>query len=498
MAPKLPDAGALAGCKVIDLSRVLGGPYCTQILADHGADVLKIEPPGGDETRGWGPPFLGDTASYFVGVNRNKRGMTLDLSQAAGQELLRHLLADADVLVENFKPGTLEKWGLGYDTLKERFPKLIHCRVSGFGADGPLGGLPGYDACAQAMCGLMSVNGEADGDATRVGLPVVDMVTGLNAAVAILLALNERARSGLGQFLDITLYDCALSLLHPHAPNYFYSGKTPGRSGNAHPNIAPYETLPTASGRSSWRSATTASSRSWRKCWKRQRWPRTRAMPPTPTGWRIARPCATTSPPCLRITRRRPWPTACCAPACRPRPCRRWTRRWRIRTRAIAAWCWNRATTAASARPSNCRARPPRCAACRPIWRRPSHSGRGISARSMRRTARLARAFSCLPNQSRASDCRHSLHPLACLACTDNSLHDCCIARLPADLDFSHHTGPPFMAGTEERCAAIPALHARSLDVALARLPIEREQGERLWLRTPPAAIRNRTPRSSG
>jgi crotonobetainyl-CoA:carnitine CoA-transferase CaiB-like acyl-CoA transferase len=248
MAATLPNAGALAGCKVIDLSRVLGGPYCTQILADHGADVLKIEPPGGDETRGWGPPFLGDTASYFIGVNRNKDGMTLDLSQPAGQELLRHLLADADVLVENFKPGTLEKWGLGYDTLSRDIPALIHCRVSGFGSDGPLGGLPGYDACAQAMCGLMSVNGEADGEATRVGLPVVDMVTGLNAAVAILLALNERVRSGLGQFLDITLYDCALSLLHPHAPNYFYSGKVPGRSGNAHPNIAPYETLPTANG----------------------------------------------------------------------------------------------------------------------------------------------------------------------------------------------------------------------------------------------------------
>ncbi len=248
MAATLPNAGALAGCKVIDLSRVLGGPYCTQILADHGADVLKIEPPGGDETRGWGPPFLGDTASYFIGVNRNKDGMTLDLSQPAGQELLRHLLADADVLVENFKPGTLEKWGLGYDTLSRDFPALIHCRVSGFGSDGPLGGLPGYDACALAMCGLMSVNGEADGEATRVGLPVVDMVTGLNAAVAILLALNERVRSGLGQFLDITLYDCALSLLHPHAPNYFYSGKVPGRSGNAHPNIAPYETLPTANG----------------------------------------------------------------------------------------------------------------------------------------------------------------------------------------------------------------------------------------------------------
>jgi len=240
--------GSLAGCRVVDLSRVLGGPYCTQILADHGAEVLKIEPPTGDETRGWGPPFLGDTASYFIGVNRNKRGMALDLASPDGQARLRALLAGADVLVENFKPGTLEKWGLGNEALRAAYPRLVHCRVSGFGADGPLGSLPGYDACAQAMCGLMSVNGEADGEATRVGLPVVDMVTGLNAAVAILLALNERHRSGQGQFIDITLYDCALSLLHPHAPNYFYSGRVPGRTGNAHPNIAPYETLPTRTG----------------------------------------------------------------------------------------------------------------------------------------------------------------------------------------------------------------------------------------------------------
>lgn len=240
--------GALAGCRVVDLSRVLGGPFCTQILGDHGADVLKLEPPAGDETRHWGPPFEEGLASYFIGVNRNKTGLTLDLSQSAGQDFLRTLLADADVLIENFKPGTLEKWGLGYDTLKELFPKLVHCRISGFGADGPLGGMPGYDACAQAMCGLMSVNGDADGEATRVGLPVVDMVTGLNAALAILLAMQERTRSGLGQFLDITLFDCAISLLHPHAANFFGNGKIPGRSGNAHPNISPYETVETKTG----------------------------------------------------------------------------------------------------------------------------------------------------------------------------------------------------------------------------------------------------------
>jgi len=242
------EAGALAGCKVIDLSRVLGGPYCTQILGDHGADVYKIEPPSGDETRAWGPPFLDGTASYFLGVNRNKYGLSLDLSQAQGQALLKAMLADADVLVENFKPGTLEKWGLGVQALQQEFPRLVHCRISGFGADGPLGGLPGYDACAQAMCGLMSVNGQADGEPTRVGLPVVDMVTGLNAALAILLAINERQRSGRGQFLDITLFDCAISLLHPHAANYFLGGAVPRRTGNAHPNISPYESFPTRSG----------------------------------------------------------------------------------------------------------------------------------------------------------------------------------------------------------------------------------------------------------
>lgn len=239
---------SLTGIRVVDLTRVLGGPYCTQILADHGAEVLKIEPPAGDETRGWGPPFIEDTAAYFMGVNRNKKGLVADLSTEGGQLFLRELLSQADVLIENFKPGTLEKWGLGKDALQKAFPQLIHCCISGFGADGPLGGLPGYDACAQALCGLMSVNGEKGGAPTRVGLPVVDMVTGLNAAIGVLLAVNERRSSGQGQYLDISLFDCAVSLLHPHAPNYFASGKVPGLTGNAHPNIAPYESFPTASG----------------------------------------------------------------------------------------------------------------------------------------------------------------------------------------------------------------------------------------------------------
>jgi crotonobetainyl-CoA:carnitine CoA-transferase CaiB-like acyl-CoA transferase len=238
--------GSLEGLRVIDLSRVLGGPYCGQILADHGADVLKIEPPQGDETRTWGPPYENGVASYYIGLNRNKRGMCMDLTQPAEREKLLGLLADADVLLENFKTGTMEKWGLGHDTLQARFPRLIHCRVSGYGADGPLGGLPGYDAAIQALSGIMSVNGEAGGQPLRVGLPVVDMVTGLNAALGVLMALQERQRSGLGQFVESSLYDSGLSLLHPHAANWFGDGRIPGLTGNAHPNIYPYDAFPTA------------------------------------------------------------------------------------------------------------------------------------------------------------------------------------------------------------------------------------------------------------
>ena len=151
--------GALSGLKVIDCTRVLGGPFCSQWLGDHGADVIKVEPPQGDETRGWGPPFKDGAASYFIGVNRSKRGIALDLRQPDGREVLHRLLAEADVLIENFKTGTMEKWGIGYDTLSARYPRLIHARLSGFGADGPMGGLPGYDAVVQAQAGLMGVNG---------------------------------------------------------------------------------------------------------------------------------------------------------------------------------------------------------------------------------------------------------------------------------------------------------------------------------------------------
>jgi crotonobetainyl-CoA:carnitine CoA-transferase CaiB-like acyl-CoA transferase len=238
-------AGALAGIRVLDLSRILGGPYCGQILGDHGADVLKVEPPGGDDTRTWGPPFKDGVASYYHGLNRNKRIQHLDLTAPEDRDKLMALVAQADVLVENFKTGTMERWGIGYAQLSQQFPRLIWCRVSGFGADGPLGALPGYDAAVQAMAGIMSVNGEAGGDALRVGLPVVDMVTGLNAVIGVLLALQERHQSGQGQFVEAALYDSGLSLLHPHAANWFMDGRAPRRTGNAHPNIYPYDALRT-------------------------------------------------------------------------------------------------------------------------------------------------------------------------------------------------------------------------------------------------------------
>lgn len=238
--------GALAGLKVIDLTRVLGGPYCTMILGDHGAEIIKLEPPQGDEVRDWGPPFLDGDASYFIGVNRNKQSVGLDLAKPAGRAVLLRLLESADILIENFKPGSMEKWGLGYEeVLAKKFPRLIHCRVSGFGATGPLGGAPGYDAIVQAVVGLMSINGTATSGPTRMGTPIVDLGTGLYSAIAILMAVNERHGSGLGQYLDMTLHDCGMALLHPHAANHLLNGKRPVATGNPHPNLAPYATFTT-------------------------------------------------------------------------------------------------------------------------------------------------------------------------------------------------------------------------------------------------------------
>ncbi|MEM9736982.1 MAG: CoA transferase, partial [Pseudomonadota bacterium] len=240
--------GTLTGVKVIDLTRILGGPFCTQWLGDHGADVIKIEPPQGDDVRHWGPPFDDEigAASYFLGVNRNKRGMALNLRLEEGRAVLLRLLESADVLMENYKPGAMEKWGLGYhEVLSKKFPRLVHCRLSGFGTDGPLGSMPGYDAVIQAQAGLMSVNGPAGGPPTRIGVSLVDISAGMAAAFGIASALYERERSGQGQYIDMTLYDAALSILYPHYANYLLSGANPVITGNQHPNLAPYDVYPT-------------------------------------------------------------------------------------------------------------------------------------------------------------------------------------------------------------------------------------------------------------
>jgi crotonobetainyl-CoA:carnitine CoA-transferase CaiB-like acyl-CoA transferase len=241
---------ALEGLRVIDLSRVVAGPLCTQTLADHGADVIKVESPGGDETRHLGPPFTAiGSAAYFGNLNRGKRALALDLTRPDAREVLLRLLEGADILVENLLPGTMERWGLGFEhDLLPRFPGLIYCSISGFGRDGPLGGLPGYDAVLQAMCGLMSINGDPAGGPTRVGVPIVDLVTGHMAVSGVLMAVLARNRTGRGQRVEATLFDSALSILVPQAVNWMHSGRPPGLLGSAHPSIAAYDRYRCADG----------------------------------------------------------------------------------------------------------------------------------------------------------------------------------------------------------------------------------------------------------
>ncbi|MGW0576352.1 CaiB/BaiF CoA transferase family protein [Streptomyces sp. NPDC002920] len=242
--------GILKGLRVLDLSRVLAGPYCAQMLSDHGADVIKVEGPAGDETRSWGPPFHPDgTSAYFHGLNRNKRNLSLDLSTSAGREVVARLIAEADVVVENFKTGTMARWGLGYEeVLEARHPRLVYCRISGFGTDGPLGGLPGYDAVLQAYGGLMSVNGYPEREPLRVGVPIVDLMAANLAFSGILLALHDRNAGGRGQLVDIALLDAVVSLLHPHSASWAADGRIPQRTGGAHPVVAPYQVFSTQSG----------------------------------------------------------------------------------------------------------------------------------------------------------------------------------------------------------------------------------------------------------
>src|SRR5438552_3747283 len=239
----------LEGITVLDLTRVLSGPYCTMLLADMGARVIKIEQPGkGDDTRGWGPPFVKGESAYFLSINRNKESVTLDFKHPAGRAVLDRLLAGADVLVENFRPGTLSKIGLDYPSLAARHPRLVYCSISGFGHTGPRRREAGYDAVMQAEGGLMSITGSADGPPFRLGVAIADIVSGMFAAQGITLALFARERTGRGQAVDIAMLDSVVALLSYQAGIYFATEKAPGRLGNRHPTIVPYETFPAADG----------------------------------------------------------------------------------------------------------------------------------------------------------------------------------------------------------------------------------------------------------
>ena len=252
--------GALSHLRVLDLSRILAGPWATQMLGDLGADIIKVERPvSGDDTRGWGPPFAdemtGDTSidaaarsAYFCSVNRNKRSLAIDITAPEGAGILRDLIPHCDVLVENFKVGGLAKYGLDYDSLKAVNPRLVYCSITGFGQDGPDSDRAGYDFMIQGMGGLMSVTGEADGMPMKVGVALVDVLTGTNAATAILAAVIHAERTGQGQHIDMSLFDVSVASLANQALNYLVANRVPGRLGNAHPNIVPYQAFATADG----------------------------------------------------------------------------------------------------------------------------------------------------------------------------------------------------------------------------------------------------------
>ncbi|MDD8023438.1 MAG: CaiB/BaiF CoA-transferase family protein [Paracoccaceae bacterium] len=242
----------LAGLKVVELARILAGPWAGQILADLGAEVIKVEAPEGDDTRRWGPPFLtreGETtAAYFHAANRGKRSVICDFRTPEGQEFVRELVAEADILIENFKVGGLAKYGLDYDSLAAVNPRLIYCSVTGFGQDGPYAHRAGYDYIVQGMSGLMSVTGPADGEPQKVGVAVTDVFTGIYAATGILAAVHQRNTTGLGQRVDLALFDVAAAVMANQAMNYLATGISPKRMGNAHPNLVPYAVFPCSDG----------------------------------------------------------------------------------------------------------------------------------------------------------------------------------------------------------------------------------------------------------
>jgi crotonobetainyl-CoA:carnitine CoA-transferase CaiB-like acyl-CoA transferase len=233
----------MAGTRVIDLTRILAGPLCTMMLGDMGADVIKIEPPGsGDDTRAWGPPFAAGEAAYFLGVNRNKRSLTLNIAGAAGQNILARLFAGADVVIDNFKLGSFDKWGFTDAWFEQHAPRAVRCSITGYGTSGPKASQPGYDFILQAESGLMSICGDPDGGPTKYGVAIVDVCTGMLACNSILAALNARHRTGRGQKVEVSLYESSLAMLVNVASNVLVSGKGGGRFGNGHPSIVPYTT----------------------------------------------------------------------------------------------------------------------------------------------------------------------------------------------------------------------------------------------------------------
>jgi formyl-CoA transferase len=239
----------LDSIRVLDLSRVLAGPYCTMMLGDLGAEVIKVERPGtGDDTRAWGPPFVGGESAYYLCCNRNKKSITVNLKDEAGRKLVADLAERSDVLVENFLPGQLEGWGLGWDALSKRNPRLVYCSITGFGQTGPRRDEPGYDILIQAMSGVMSITGEADGSPMKLGVAIADITSGMFACNAIVAALFARERTGKGERIDIALWDSTLAWLANVGQNYLVSGKVPQRQGTAHPNIVPYQAFEAADG----------------------------------------------------------------------------------------------------------------------------------------------------------------------------------------------------------------------------------------------------------
>ncbi|MFD1850444.1 CaiB/BaiF CoA transferase family protein [Oceanobacillus bengalensis] len=240
---------ALSNIRVLDLSRVLAGPYCTMILGDLGAEVIKVEAPGGsDETRFWGPPFQHDVSAYYLCANRNKKSITVDLKSKEGIKIIKELIQDSDVVINNFKTGTMERLGLSYDTLSKLNPKIVYCSITGFGETGPYKDMPGYDFIIQAMSGLMSITGDETSGPQKVGVAITDILTGLYATIGIQAALLERTQSDIGQKIDISLYDSAVSSLVNVGSNYLMSGAVPKPLGNKHANIVPYQTFKTLDG----------------------------------------------------------------------------------------------------------------------------------------------------------------------------------------------------------------------------------------------------------